>query len=316
MNILMPGSHMKKNDLKSLVNQMYNDLRAKVDSQTEADKQEIIQYLEDAILSLQSLDEHKLDSAEQAKQAFRDAYKTIAEQSIEAYTSTNKKFEELTNIQGQALEKYQKNLIDTSAIQEQFQSIQNYMMEEVQRANETITQLTDKVSELETTSNLDGLTQVFNRRALDNFISEICKKGKLRHDLHLLLLDIDDFKVVNDKYGHIAGDKILIFIANLLRKTLRDGDKLFRYGGEEFIIVLNRIDTRTAKLIARRILDLISHNKLFYKGESLKVTMSIGLTKYVEGDTPESLISRADKALYESKHNGKNQFNVELLNGI
>jgi diguanylate cyclase len=316
MNILMPGSHMKKNDLKSLIDQMYDDLRVKVDSQVQIDKQVIIHYLEDAILTLQSLDEKKLDSAEQTKQAFKDAYKHIAQQSIEAYASTNRRFEELTDIQGQAIEKYHQDFIDTSTIKEQFQSTQNFMLDEIEKANKSIMDLMAQVNELEMKSNLDGLTQVFNRRALDNFLSDICKKGALKHDLHLLILDIDDFKNVNDQYGHISGDKILIFIANLLRKTLRDGDKLFRYGGEEFIIILNRIETKTARLIAGRIIDLINQNKLFYKGKALKVTLSIGLTKYVEGDTPETLISRADNALYESKHNGKNQFNVELLNGV
>ena len=114
-----------------------------------------------------------------------------------------------------------------------------------------------------------------------------------------------NFKVINDTYGHIAGDKILIFIANILKKTLRDGDKIFRYGGEEFILILNRLDNIHCLKIASRILELINKNKLIYKGESINVTVSIGTTIYNISDTPDSMIHRADKALYRAKKDGK-----------
>jgi diguanylate cyclase (GGDEF)-like protein len=125
-------------------------------------------------------------------------------------------------------------------------------------------------------------------------------------------LDVDDFKVINDTFGHIAGDKILIFIANILKKTLRDGDKVFRYGGEEFVIVLNRITDEHCKNITLRILELIRKNKLIYKGQSINVTMSIGATKYKESDNEDTLMSRADKALYRAKNSGKNQMYSEI----
>jgi diguanylate cyclase (GGDEF)-like protein len=186
---------------------------------------------------------------------------------------------------------------------------------EVQKANDMISSLTKQVQELEESSNLDSLTKVFNRRALTTYLTKICTKGNIHSNLHLLILDIDDFKLINDTHGHIAGDKILIFIANLLRKTLRDGDKVFRYGGEEFIITLNRIDEDKCKEIGHRILKLISSNQLIYKGTALNVTMSIGATKYQAGDAPDNIINRADKALYKSKHNGKNQMNTEIADG-
>jgi diguanylate cyclase (GGDEF)-like protein len=257
-----------------------------------------------------------IDSIEHAKLAFTNAYKEIADHSISSYKNTNETFEELAKAHQETISECSKIHINLPEITEKFNAIQEQMSNEVKRANGIITDLSVKVKELERNSNLDALTKVFNRRALTSYLGNICKKGSLRHELHLLILDIDDFKKVNDTYGHIAGDKILIFVANMLRKTLRDGDKVFRYGGEEFIIILNRIDTQTTKLIAQRILNIIENNQLFYKGNSLKVTMSIGITKYVSGDTPENIITRADNALYESKHNGKNQFNVELLNGV
>jgi len=186
------------------------------------------------------------------------------------------------------------------------------MSEEVKRANEIITKLTTQVKDLEHSSNLDSLTKIFNRRALSSYLGNVCSKKRLPYDLHLLMLDIDDFKLINDKYGHIAGDKILIFIANILRKTLRDGDRIFRYGGEEFVIILNRVTPKICLEITTRILTLIRENQLIYKGESIKVTMSIGATQYSDSDTPESLIHRADSALYKSKNNGKDQMNTEI----
>jgi diguanylate cyclase (GGDEF)-like protein len=184
---------------------------------------------------------------------------------------------------------------------------------EIERANSIITELTFQVKELEKNSNLDPLTKVFNRRALTTYLNNICEKDDIPYDLHLLVLDIDDFKIINDTYGHIAGDKTLIFIANILRKTLRDGDKVFRYGGEEFIIVLNRITPEVCLEISNRILGLVRSNQLIYKGNSLDVTMSIGATKYSKGDSPDSIIDRADKALYKSKSGGKNQMNMEII---
>jgi diguanylate cyclase (GGDEF)-like protein len=206
--------------------------------------------------------------------------------------------------------------IDLDSITTKFDEIQSHMSEEVKKANEVITQLTKQVKTLEEKSNLDSLTKVFNRRALSTYLEKVCNNEKLPYDMHLLMLDIDDFKNINDMFGHIAGDKILIFIANILRKTIRDGDKVFRYGGEEFIIILNRLEKDKCEQIALRLLELISGNKLIYKGETINVTISIGTTMLVKSDTPDSLISRADKALYRAKENGKNQMCSEVIDGI
>jgi diguanylate cyclase (GGDEF)-like protein len=127
------------------------------------------------------------------------------------------------------------------------------------------------------------------------------------------MIDIDDFKVVNDTYGHVAGDKILIYLTHLLRKTLRDGDKIFRYGGEEFVVILNRISSDVCLDITNRLLELIRSNQLLYKGDSINITISVGTTQYHKGDTQDSLLERADKALYRSKTNGKNQMNREIV---
>ena len=306
---------MKKDDLKSLVTQMHKELLENIDSQETANKEQVVHYLEDAIDTIRKINDDEIDSIEHAKLAFTNAYKEIAKKSISSYEETNGKFEKLGKLHQSVLEEAEEHLIDLPTITQKFDEIQAHMTEEVQRANEIINQLNKQIKELEEDSNLDGLTKVFNRRALDRYLESVTKKGELQHELYLLILDIDDFKNINDTYGHVVGDKILIFIANLLRNTLRDGDKVFRYGGEEFVIILNRITGEKCEEIAKRILHTISTNTLLYKGVSVNVTISIGATKYLKGDEPDMIIDRADKALYHSKEQGKNQLNMEFENG-
>lgn len=307
---------MKKDDLKSLVTQIYNDLLHKIDEDKEPTKEQVADELERASHTIHTMSEAQIDSLEQARVILADSYKEIAKKSISSYKQTNESFEKITQEHKEALDIHQNDLIDYPTIQEKFDALQNNMSEEVHKANEIISRLSKEVKELEKNSNLDPLTKIFNRRALDSYLDKVCEKGHLNHELHILMLDIDDFKSINDEYGHVAGDKLLIYITKLLRKTLRDGDKLFRYGGEEFIIILNRVKNDSCMDIAKRILELVRSNRLIYQGKSLFVTISIGATRYHDGDTPTTLVERADKALYKSKNSGKNQMNVELKSGI
>jgi len=304
---------MQKEDLKSLVAQMYEELIDSIDSQEHATKEQVISFMQNATSSISQINENEIDSIEHAKLAFTNAYKSIVDTSLSSYKNTNEVFEELSHIHEETIKECNNIHINLPEITEKFTAIQTQMTAEVKRANQIITELSMQVKELERNSNLDALTKVFNRRALANYLEKICTRENTPYELHLLILDIDDFKTINDTHGHIAGDKILIFIANMLRRVLRDGDKIFRYGGEEFVIVLNRIDREKCIAITQRLLEMIRSNQLIYKGKSLNVTMSIGATQYYEGDTPDDIIARADKALYKSKRNGKNQMNSELL---
>lgn len=303
---------MQKDDLKSLVTQMYQNLLDKIDEEEEATREQVINYLKDSADAISAINDSEIDSVEHAKSLFSNAYKELTDKSIASYKNTNTKFEKLAQMHEQTISECKMEEIDLNAITEKFNEIQTHMTDEIKKANSVINNLSNQVKILEETTNLDSLTKVFNRRALTAYLEEVCERDNSNNELHLLILDIDDFKDINDKHGHIAGDKVLIFIANIFRKTLRDGDKVFRYGGEEFIIVLNRIDSQHCKKIADRLLDLVRNSKLIYKGKGIHVTMSIGTTRYKENDTPDTLISRADKALYKAKQNGKNQMCSEV----
>lgn len=303
---------VKKDELKSLVTQLYNDLMDNIDAQQTPNKEQIVEYLQDAALTIESLNEDELDTSEHTKTAFTNAYKVIAQQGIFSYQETNDAFLNLTQQQQENFSLYKDNaLLDIDKLAVKFEEINSLMTKEVEKANDIISELQGRIKQLEENSQLDPLTKVFNRRALNSYLHEVCAKETLENDLYLVILDIDDFKTINDTHGHVAGDKILIFLTNLLKKTLRDGDKIFRYGGEEFVVILNRVDEEVSRYISERILKLVRINKLIYKGTTLQITISIGKTKFYNGDTPEELIDRADKALYRSKMNGKNQINME-----
>ncbi|MDQ1263642.1 MAG: hypothetical protein QG559_643 [Campylobacterota bacterium] len=299
------GCCMHKNDLKALVEGIYENLLERIDTNENATKEQVIRYLKDAIDVVSVINDKDIDSIEHAKQAFSNSYRELVNQSLSSYEYTNGQFEILTKLQEETLQECHSTEIDLSLVTAKFSEIQSHMTQEIKRANQVITELTNKVKTLEQTSNLDPLTNVFNRRALNSHLSNTLS-NKISYDMHVLMLDVDNFKFINDNYGHITGDKILIFIANLLKKTLRDGDKLFRYGGEEFTIILNRNTDSQSEAVAQRILNLISANNLIYLGEKIEVTASIGMTKIIGNDTIETLLSRADKALYISKSNGKN----------
>jgi diguanylate cyclase len=160
-------------------------------------------------------------------------------------------------------------------------------------------------------SRRDGLTGIFNRRAFDDHLQSLCERNLLqRHDFALLILDIDDFKAVNDTYGHPVGDRVLLALADVCRQMVRSDDFLGRYGGEEFVIVLPGASRRNAAKKARQICKIIqSTHYTLGDGDdqpTLALTVSIGVAAHKSGDTAAALLERADKALYDAKRAGKN----------
>ena len=306
---------MDKNKLKSLVTDMYENLLSRIEREDEASKELVVDYLKEATEVIANLNADQLNSITAQNHIYSDAYKKIAKESLASYKDTNAKFQELSSQHQDTLQECHLPHIDLPKITKKFNDIQRHMEDEVLKANTIISELTQQVKILEEKSNLDPLTKVFNRRALSSYLGKICAQTQVPQEFHLVILDLDDFKEINDTYGHLAGDKVLIFIANILKKTLRDGDKIFRYGGEEFIIILNRIDTIHCQKIVLRLLELVRSNKLIYKGENLQVTMSVGATKMRKDDTYETLLARADAALYQAKKNGKNQMYSDVLDG-
>lgn len=242
-----------------------------------------------------------------------DGYKEIAIQSIESFTDSNKVIEEISLEQAGLLNCDDlPQYIDINTISEKMCDLQSHLNSEVSRANQMIQELNNQVHELELTTTLDPLTKAFNRHALQKHFTELLSKDRFSNEMFILMIDIDNFKLINDKYGHIAGDKVLIFTSKLLKKALRDGDRLYRFGGEEFVILLNRTDLEGSTLVGNRLLNLCRKNKPLYQNEQISVTLSIGLTAIRDDDTLDTLIHRSDVALYRAKKSGKDRLEMEV----
>ncbi len=307
---------MDKSNAKKILEELYKGVSAKIDGHDDIiSKDTFLDLMRSTIDTISNLDFELPDTFDSLKKSLDDGFKDLAKESLKQYDYTNKKFEELAFKQKQTINDCQDPLINIEDITDKFNVIQSHMIEEVNKANMMITDLTNKVEKLEKTSQLDHLTKVYNRKMLSEHLGSICKHLNFTNDIHVFMIDIDDFKVINDTYGHVVGDKVLIFLANILRKTLRDGDRIYRYGGEEFVVVLNRIKKPECSTVANRIVSLMQTNKLIYKELNINVTVSLGATTLREGDTPDVLIARADKALYKAKKSGKNQIIVDDENG-
>ncbi|RMH48014.1 MAG: GGDEF domain-containing protein [Gammaproteobacteria bacterium] len=155
----------------------------------------------------------------------------------------------------------------------------------------------------------DGLTGVGNRRAFDDTLKrEFQKSRRNGRPMSLIVFDIDHFKKINDTIGHSGGDIVLKQVAQTLQKNLRISDQIFRYGGEEFVILLTDTDLPTARLVAERLRQSIEALPIAINDNNrIRVTISGGVTAIHDQDTPEAIFQRADNALYQAKTGGRNQ---------
>jgi len=165
--------------------------------------------------------------------------------------------------------------------------------------------------QLEEMALTDELTQTYNRKAFEIMVDLAMKENKRNHtDFSLILFDIDGFKEINDAFGHLAGDKALKAIADSVKATIRTIDTVFRWGGDEFIILVKSCDLEHAFGIAEKIRDAVNLNHLTEAKDLLDVTISVGIAQYQNNETEASLIKRADDLLYKAKSNGKNKIEI------
>lgn len=162
---------------------------------------------------------------------------------------------------------------------------------------------------MENIANQDGLTGALNRRAFEerlNFLYNLAARHKTNNDTvaSLILFDIDDFKKINDKYGHIEGDNILIGMVELFKSNLRNVDQLYRYGGEEFAIIANGSDALMATELAEKLRKLLEFSTISAQTD---ITASFGVSELQRNEKPLRWIERTDKAMYRAKRAGKNR---------
>ena len=161
-------------------------------------------------------------------------------------------------------------------------------------------------------SERDTLTGLYNRKKLEQKLGELLagqiNGRKRKHDQdtadYLAVFDLDHFKRINDNYGHLIGDEVLLVFAGLMRSTLRDVDWVFRYGGEEFVVLIKDVSPETIAVILERIRAKVQTHGFPQVGQ---VTVSIGYTAIADQKLPSYVFEEADKALYYAKENGRNQ---------
>jgi len=222
----------------------------------------------------------------------------------------SQKIEEITRLDD--IKKLKKALIEEiEQIRETVKEKQFQDSTQLEVLAKQVDNLSVELEKVRTESLTDGMTGIYNRKAFDRHIDDLVEKNTVtKAPFALLMLDIDDFKKVNDVYGHPTGDRVILAIINKCRKSIRGEDFFARYGGEEFVIVLPGASLRNGIKRAEHICKSIASTHYYLDdvagNPTLSVTVSIGVSSLQKGDTAVSVTQRADKALYAAKHNGKN----------
>ncbi len=169
------------------------------------------------------------------------------------------------------------------------------------------------LKEMEHLAITDALTKLYNSRQFFRQIkTEIERNERYQHHLSLLILDIDHFKYYNDTWGHLEGDKVLMAIGRIINACMRSMDTAYRYGGEEFAVLLPETGLKKACVVGYRIKDLIGQEVFTPEpGVQQSITISIGVSEIRPGEDGISFIRRADQALYRSKQNGRNRLTYD-----
>jgi len=174
----------------------------------------------------------------------------------------------------------------------------NAVSSELEQANQELTRMVG----------IDKLTQIYNRFKLDDILqSEINRSERYNTFFCIILMDVDYFKQVNDNYGHLAGDSVLVLVAKILKETVRQTDTFGRWGGDEFLIILPETNLAQATLVAKKIRKAISLQSFPI---TKQVTCSFGVTQYVKDDNRDDILARSDRALYQAKNSSRDAVSI------
>jgi diguanylate cyclase (GGDEF)-like protein/PAS domain S-box-containing protein len=178
--------------------------------------------------------------------------------------------------------------------------------------NESALNVRRELNDVQKIALTDHLTNIGNRRYLENRISlAIAETRQFQNQIGLLFIDVDEFKTFNDIHGHEIGDKVLRMVVDTLNHNLRATDTIGRWGGDEFIIILNNLqDLQGLYGIAQKLKNLVEYSRLDLTDKSLMVTVSIGATLLTPEDTFDSFVRRVDQLMYQAKQSGRNQIMV------
>jgi diguanylate cyclase len=209
------------------------------------------------------------------------------------------------------LERVAQHVSDFRA-REEFRSIEvngraERMRSRIAELERETTELHSRLDSEKLGARIDPLTGIANRKSFEErFAQQIAQKPRHELSVAMLLWDLDDFKFVNDSYGHRAGDRVLQSVGACFMAAVRGNDFVARIGGEEFVMLLSGTKVAQAMLIADQVRSAVGELRFHFRGTPVRVTASCGLTELQENDVAGTAFDRADAALYRAKHNGKN----------
>lgn len=236
-------------------------------------------------------------------------YLDIAHRSISSFVEAHADISHVAQMQERYINKVAEDgIVRCANFLEGLSELGQNMSVELKKAQSKINELNSELEETVSKLTIDPLTKVTNRKGLIDDLNSAIQAGENKLlPMVLLMIDADNFKMINDQHGHLAGDKVLYFFAQSIKSVIRRGDKVYRYGGEEFTVVLNRCDREQAFILADKIRSKIEQSHLIYSGKTIKMTVSVGATLHHAGDSYDDFIGRADEALYRAKKEGKNR---------
>lgn len=181
------------------------------------------------------------------------------------------------------------------------------LLEKVEQMELEAARVKSRIEEEQIRARTDPLTGLPNRAAYnDSLESELGRWDRYATEFSIAVVDLDLFKEINDKYGHLAGDKVLRLVARVLRQSLRGSDFIARYGGEEFVVIFPSTGRTDAAAAAEKLRSAVETSPFNFRGEPVRVTASLGVAVVQAGDSAEALFARADQALYQAKDGGRN----------
>lgn len=283
----------------------------------DSDQHEFELFLHALSERLTSVDEgvNGIDGVTQNILSGGDAFDVAMRQDIQTFAGDLDSANSLTSLQHSV----------KSHLESVFEQLDSYKLEreEQQRDYESELQsLHEQVKELENEAvraqteieaqqkrcERDSLTELPNREAYERRLSiELERSRRYERKFCLVVADVDHFKMINDRYGHLAGDKVLKVLAKTIRQRIRRADFIARYGGEEFVIVLPETDAEQALKVMSDICSQIRDCPFHFKSEPLKITVSFGIAEVSASDDAETLFARADKAMYQAKDQGRDR---------
>ncbi len=294
-----------------------SDLVLRAMEQAHVNAQTAETFLNELSERLLAFDQHMLDEGGRREES-RESGKRLGEQmnsEVVSLSASVRDSVDLAQLQASVLGSLDRmhahvraHLDDENARREKAETEAGELRQQLNQLERDTFDLRREVAQTYQEAMCDALTGLPNRRAYDERIAqEFARWKRFGEPLALLVWDVDDFKKLNDTFGHKAGDRALAMVAKTLTTRLRETDFLARYGGEEFVLVFIGASPKDALKVADVMRQAIENIGLHSHGKPVKLTVSGGMSAFAEGDDPEKVFERADKALYDAKHQGKNR---------